>query len=208
MAIMNGVANGASSSGSELHKRPTWWKEAVVYQIYPASFCDSNGDGIGDLQGIKSKVPYLKSLGVNVVWLSPIYRSPQNDMGYDISDYRDIHPPYGTLNDWKELKAELKKAGIRIIMDLVTNHTSDEHEWFVESRKSKDNDKRSWYYWQPPKYDEQGNRHPPNNWRSFFGAESAWEFDETTGEYYLRLFTKQQPDLNCKWCLRCVQPSF
>lgn len=185
-------------SGSAQHKKPTWWKEATVYQIYPASFCDSNGDGIGDLKGITSKVPYIKSLGVDVVWLSPIYKSPQRDMGYDIADYRDIHPPYGTLDDWRELKAKLKEAGIRIIMDLVVNHTSDEHEWFVESRKNKTNEKRSWYYWQPPKFDEQGNRHPPNNWRSFFGAESAWEYDETTEEYYLRLFTRTQPDLNCK----------
>ncbi|KAJ5289251.1 uncharacterized protein N7443_009504 [Penicillium atrosanguineum] len=186
----------AHSIGSALHKSPIWWKEASVYQIYPASFCDSNGDGIGDLQGIISKIPYLKSLGVDIVWLCPIYMSPQRDMGYDISDYRAIYPPYGTMNDWRVLKRGLKEVGIRIIMDLVVNHTSDEHEWFVESKSSKDSDKRSWYYWQPPKYDEYGSRQPPNNWRSFFGAESAWEYDDTTGEYYLRLFTRTQPDLN------------
>ncbi|KAL4808234.1 glycoside hydrolase superfamily [Aspergillus unguis] len=190
------VPDEARSTGSELHKRPTWWKEATVYQIYPASFCDSNGDGIGDIQGIISKIPYLKSLGVDVVWLCPIYQSPQRDMGYDISDYRAIYPPYGTMDDWRALKRGLKEAGIRIIMDLVVNHTSDEHEWFLESRSSRDSDKRSWYYWQPPKYDEHGNRQPPNNWRSFFGAESAWEYDDATGEYYLRLFTRGQPDLN------------
>ena len=190
--------SSALQTANSLHKQKSWWKEATVYQIYPASFCDSNGDGIGDLQGIKSKVPYLEFLGVDIVWLSPIYKSPQKDMGYDISDYHDIHPPYGTLDDWRELKAELKKAGIKIIMDLVVNHTSDQHGWFVESRQDKTNEKRSWYYWQPPKYDEQGKRHPPNNWRSFFGAESAWEYDEATDEYFLRLFTKSQPDLNCK----------
>lgn len=191
------MAAPVSAAGSAQHKKPAWWKESVVYQIYPSSFCDSNGDGIGDLPGITSKVPYLKSLGVDVVWLSPIYKSPQHDMGYDVSDYYDIHPPYGTMDDWRTLKDELKKAGIKIVMDLVANHTSVDHEWFQESRKSKDNPKRSWYYWQPPKFDEQGNRHPPNNWRSFFGTESAWEYDEATEEYYLRLFTKPQPDLNC-----------
>ncbi|CAI4218388.1 unnamed protein product [Parascedosporium putredinis] len=194
--VPQAVPKATILGGSELHKKPAWWKEATVYQIYPASFCDSNGDGVGDIQGIKSKIPYLRSLGVDVVWLSPIYRSPQRDMGYDISDYRDIHPPYGTLDDWRDLKAELKATGIKIIMDLVVNHTSDEHEWFVESRSSKLSDKRSWYYWQPPKYDEDGNRMPPNNWRSFFGAESAWEYDDATDEYYLRLFTRTQPDLN------------
>ena len=189
-------------TGSAPHKTPAWWKEATVYQIYPASFCDSNGDGIGDLRGIISKIPYLKSLGIDVVWLCPIYKSPQRDMGYDISDYRAIHPPYGTLEDWRELKRKLKDAGIRIIMDLVVNHTSDENEWFRQSRSSREDPKRSWYYWQPAKYDSLGRRQPPNNWRSFFGAESAWEWDEGSGEYYLRLFTRTQPDLNCK--LRCL----
>lgn len=185
-----------------------WWKTAVVYQIYPHSFCDSNGDGIGDLRGIITKVPYLQELGVTVVWLSPIYKSPQNDMGYDVADYRAINPDYGTMEDWHELKRELDKAGIRLLMDLVVNHTSDQHEWFLESRKCPQNAKRSWYHWQPPRFDGQGLRHPPNNWRSFFGNESAWEYDETTEEYYLRLFTREQPDLNCECGVMELPPFF
>lgn len=175
-----------------------WWREAVVYQIYPRSFCDSNGDGVGDIRGIISKIGHLKDLGVNVVWLSPIYASPQHDMGYDVSDYRRIHHEYGTMEDWECLLKELRKAGIKLLMDLVANHTSNEHQWFVESRSSRDNPKRDWYHWQPPKYDEHGRRQPPNNWRSFFGTGSAWEWDERTQEYYLRIFAKEQPDLNCK----------
>ncbi|KIY53979.1 glycoside hydrolase family 13 protein [Fistulina hepatica ATCC 64428] len=172
-----------------------WWKDAVVYQIYPISYCDSNGDGFGDLNGITSKLDYIKSLGVDVIWLSPIYKSPLADYGYDISDYLDIDPRYGTLADWDNLLKSVHDRGMKLIMDLVVNHTSDEHEWFVESRSSKDNPKRDWYIWRPPKYDAAGNRQPPNNWRSVFQG-SAWKFDETTGEYYLHLFVEQQPDLN------------
>ncbi|PPJ51015.1 hypothetical protein CBER1_07815 [Cercospora berteroae] len=173
----------------------TWWKEASVYQIYPASFEDSNGDGLGDVPGIISKIPYIKSLGVDAVWLSPIYASPQNDMGYDISDYRDIHRPYGTLEDVQRLIDELHSNQIKLLMDLVVNHTSDEHDWFKESRKSKSNPKRDWYFWRDPKIDEHGSRTEPNNWRSIFGG-SAWHFDEVTQQYYLALFLPSQPDLN------------
>lgn len=172
-----------------------WWKEAVVYQIYPASFLDSNGDGLGDIPGIISKIPYIKSLGVDTIWLSPIFASPQNDMGYDIADYRSIHAPYGTVADVQVLIDQLHSHQMRLLMDLVVNHTSDEHEWFKESRCSKTNAKRDWYFWRNPKYDEQGIRKEPNNWKSVFGG-SAWHFDETTGQYYLALFLSSQPDLN------------
>ncbi|GAB6856919.1 alpha-glucosidase [Microbacterium xylanilyticum] len=174
-----------------------WWRSAVVYQIYPRSFADSNGDGIGDLRGILGKVDYIASLGVDVVWLCPVYRSPQDDNGYDISDYRDIDPVFGTLADFDELVAALHERGIRLIMDLVVNHTSDEHPWFQESRSSRDNPKRDWYIWRPPAPDvraDTGGREP-SNWISFFSG-SAWEFDEHTDEYYLHLFSKKQPDLN------------
>ncbi|CAE7108312.1 unnamed protein product [Rhizoctonia solani] len=174
---------------------PDAFKSYCVYQIYPASFADDNGDGIGDLAGIKSKLEYIKKLGADVVWLSPIYRSPQKDMGYDISDYQDVDPRYGTLEDWDELLKETHKLGMRLVMDLVVNHTSDQHAWFKESRSSKSNPKRDWYIWRPPKFDAEGNRKPPNNWESFFRG-SAWEWDETTQEYYLHLFVKEQPDLN------------
>ena len=172
-----------------------WWKEAVVYQIYPASFKDSNGDGWGDIPGIISKVPHIKSLGVDTVWLSPIYASPQKDMGYDISDYRTIHEPYGTADDVQQLIDQLHANKMRLLMDLVVNHTSDEHQWFKESRSSKDNPKRDWYLWRDPKYDASGNRMKPNNWKAVFGG-SAWHFDERTGQYYLALFLPSQPDLN------------
>jgi oligo-1,6-glucosidase len=167
-----------------------WWKESVVYQIYPRSFYDSNGDGIGDLRGIIQKLDYLKELGVDVVWLSPVYKSPNDDNGYDISDYQDIMDEFGTLADWDELLAEMHKRGIKLVMDLVVNHTSDEHPWFRESRKSKDNPYRDYYIWRPPK-----NGAEPNNWVSFFSS-SAWQYDDVAGEYYLHLFTKKQPDLN------------
>lgn len=173
----------------------TWWKEAVVYQIYPASFLDSNGDGLGDIPGIISKVPYIKSLGVDTIWLSPIFASPQKDMGYDVADYRSIHAPYGTVEDVQELIDQLHAHDMRILMDLVVNHTSDQHAWFRESRSSKSNPKRDWYIWRDPKYDAQGNRKEPNNWKSIFGG-SAWAFDEHTGQYYLALFLPSQPDLN------------
>ncbi|TFK66304.1 glycoside hydrolase family 13 protein [Pluteus cervinus] len=173
----------------------TWWKEAVVYQIYPASFLDSNGDGIGDLNGIFSKLDYLKDLGVNVLWLSPIYKSPLADMGYDISDYQDIDPRYGTLEDWDNLLAGVHARGMKLIMDLVVNHSSDEHSWFVQSRSSKSDPKRDWYIWRPPKYDSEGRRQEPNNWRSVFQG-SAWDYDEGTDEYYLHLYVSKQPDFN------------
>lgn len=172
-----------------------WWKEAVVYQIYPASFLDSNGDGLGDIPGIISKVPYIKSLGVDAIWLSPIFDSPQKDMGYDISDYRSIYAPYGTVEDVQELIDQLHAHDMRILMDLVVNHTSDQHAWFKESRSSKSNPKRDWYIWRDPKYDAKGNRKEPNNWKSIFGG-SAWVYDEPTGQYYLALFLPSQPDLN------------
>jgi len=154
------------------HER-RWWKECVVYQIYPASFKDSNDDGIGDIPGIISKLDYIQDLGIDVIWLSPHYKSPQIDMGYDISDFEDIHAPYGTLEDCQRLIDETHKRGMRIIFDLVINHTSDQHKWFQESRSSKTNPKRDWYFWRPAKYDEDGKRCPPNNWRSQFTV-PAW----------------------------------
>ncbi|WP_034761689.1 glycoside hydrolase family 13 protein [Rossellomorea vietnamensis] len=167
-----------------------WWKESVVYQIYPRSFKDSNGDGIGDLQGIISKLDYLKELGVGVIWLSPVYESPNDDNGYDISDYKAIMDEFGTMEDWEELLEGLHSRGMKLMMDLVVNHSSDEHAWFIESRKSKDNPYRDYYIWRPGK---DGNE--PNNWTSFFSG-SAWQYDETTDEYFLHLFSKKQPDLN------------
>jgi glycosidase len=145
-----------------------WWKESSVYQIWPASYKDSNNDGIGDIPGIISKLDYIKGLGVDIIWLSPSYKSPQVDMGYDISDYYSIHPPYGTVEDVDKLISGCHERGMKLLMDLVVNHTSDQHEWFQKSRQSKDNEFRDWYIWKPPKFDEQGNRHPPNNWVSHF----------------------------------------
>ncbi|PYH99276.1 maltase [Aspergillus ellipticus CBS 707.79] len=172
-----------------------WWKNATVYQIYPASFKDSNGDGIGDIPGIHSQLDYIQSLGVDAIWLCPIYDSPQHDMGYDVSNYEAIYPPYGTVEDVEKLIAACHARGLRILMDLVVNHTSDEHAWFQESRSSLSSPKRDWYIWRPPRLDAAGQRRPPNNWRSCFGG-SAWAWDEATGEYYLHLFAAQQPDLN------------
>ncbi|AEC01993.1 alpha-glucosidase [Parasphaerochaeta coccoides] len=166
-----------------------WWHDAVVYQIYPRSFADSNGDGIGDIPGIIARLDYLKNLGINLIWLSPVYRSPDADNGYDISDYRDIDPRYGTMADMDALIAEAKKRDIRIVMDLVINHTSDEHEWFRQSRDPK-SPYRDYYIWRPEK-----NGGPPNNWTSFFGGD-CWKKDERSGEYYLHLFAEKQPDLN------------
>ncbi|OAA54157.1 glycoside hydrolase family 13 protein [Niveomyces insectorum RCEF 264] len=174
----------------------SWWKHAVVYQIYPASFCDSDGDGIGDIPGIVSKLDYIKGLGADVIWLSPMYDSPQVDMGYDIANYEDVYRPYGTLHDMDVLIREAHARGLRIMLDLVINHTSDQHAWFQASRRSKDDPKRDWYIWRPPKYSAAGERRPPNNWKSFFGGESAWTWDAHTGEYYLHLFAAAQPDLN------------
>ncbi len=167
-----------------------WWKESIVYQIYPRSFKDGNGDGTGDLAGIIQKLDYLKELGVDVVWLSPVYKSPNDDNGYDISDYRDIMDEFGTLADWEEMLAGMHDRGIKLVMDLVVNHTSDEHAWFVESRKSKDNPYRDYYVWRPARDGAE-----PNNWVSYFSG-PAWQFDEATGEYYLHLFSRKQPDLN------------
>ena len=167
-----------------------WYKEAVVYQIYPKSFCDSDGDGIGDIPGIISKLDYLKDLGVNTVWLSPCYVSPGDDNGYDIADYRMIDPVYGTMDDFKNMLDEMHKRGIRLLMDLVVNHTSDEHYWFEQSKKGKDNPYRDYYIWKDPV-----DGHEPNPWKSNFGG-SAWEFDEASGQYYLHLYSKKQPDLN------------
>ena len=167
-----------------------WWKESVVYQIYPKSFKDSNGDGVGDIRGIIQKLDYLKELGVNVLWISPMLESPQDDNGYDISDYRRIYEEYGTMEDYEELLCEAHKRSIRILMDLVVNHTSDEHNWFIESRKSKANPYRDYYIWKDPV-----NGKEPNNWGGAFGG-SAWEYDPQTQMYYLHLFSKKQPDLN------------
>ncbi|KAH7303897.1 family 13 glycoside hydrolase [Stachybotrys elegans] len=172
-----------------------WWKEAVVYQIYPASFLDSNGDGLGDLPGIISKLDYIKSLGVTAIWMSPIYKSPQHDMGYDVSDYRDIHQPYGSLSDVEHLIQGCHERGIKLLLDLVVNHTSHEHAWFKESCQSRSSPKRDWYFWRDPKIDANGVRRPPNNWASIFGG-SAWTWHEETGQYYLSLFLPSQPDLN------------
>ena len=168
-----------------------WWKEAVVYQIYPRSFMDSNGDGIGDLKGITSRLDYLQNLGIDVVWLSPIYKSPNDDNGYDISDYQSIMKEFGTMDDFDEMISEAHKRNIKIVMDLVVNHTSDEHKWFVESRKSKDNPYRDYYIWREGK----GENQPPNNWGSCFSG-SAWQYDKKTDMYYLHLFSRKQPDLN------------
>ena len=171
-----------------------WWKEAVGYQIYPRSFKDSNGDGIGDLKGITSKLDYLKGLGVNVIWICPMYKSPNDDNGYDISDYQDIMDDFGTMKDFDELLEEVHKREMKLIIDLVVNHTSDEHPWFIESKSSKNNPKRDWYIWREGK-----NGLEPNNWESIFKG-SAWEYDKNTEEYFLHLFSKRQPDLNweCK----------
>mgnify|MGYP002646700119 FL=1 len=168
-----------------------WWKESVVYQIYPRSFCDSNGDGIGDLNGITGKLDYLKELGIDVIWLSPVYKSPNDDNGYDISDYQAIMEEFGTMEDFDRMLATAHEKGIKIMMDLVVNHTSDEHKWFIESRKSTDNPYRDYYIWRPAK--EDGSL--PNNWGSCFSG-PAWEYDKTTDMYFLHLFSKKQPDLN------------
>lgn len=167
-----------------------WWKEAVAYQIYPKSFMDSNGDGIGDIQGIISKLDYLKELGIDVIWICPIYKSPNDDNGYDISDYQDIMDEFGTMSDFNQLLEEVHNRDMKLIIDLVINHTSDEHPWFIESGSSKNNPKRDWYIWRDGK-----NGEVPNNWESIFG-DSAWEYDGITDQYFLHLFSRKQPDLN------------
>lgn len=171
-------------------EKKAWWKEAVIYQIYPRSFADSNGDGIGDLNGITAHLDYLETLGIDVIWLSPVYKSPNDDNGYDISDYRDIMEDFGTMEDFDRLLAEAHRHHIRIVMDLVVNHTSDEHAWFIESRSSRENPHRDYYIWKEPKDGKE-----PNNWGACFGG-SAWELDERTGMYYLHCFSRKQPDLN------------
>ncbi len=170
--------------------KKAWWKESVVYQVYPRSFCDSNGDGVGDLRGVESKLDYIRELGVNVIWMSPVYKSPNDDNGYDISDYRAIMDEFGTMEDFEHLLAAAHERGLKLVMDLVVNHTSDEHPWFLESRSSRDNPKRDYYIWREPV-----NGREPNNWGSVFSG-PAWEWDETTGMYYLHCFSKKQPDLN------------
>src|SRR5271163_2487224 len=185
----------ASTLASAPHEAPgagePWWKHALIYEVYPRSFQDSNGDGIGDLKGITERLDYLQALGVDAIWLSPIYPSPQVDFGYDISDYENIDPQYGTLADFDHLVAEAKKRNIRIIMDMVMNHTSDKHPWFIESKSSLTNPKRDWYVWR----DGKGPGIPPNNWESEFGH-SAWKFDPTTNQWYYHKFYVEQPDLN------------
>ena len=168
-----------------------WWKEAVAYQVYPRSFNDSNGDGIGDLPGLIEKLDYLENLGIDVIWLSPMYPSPNDDNGYDISDYKGIMSEFGTMDDFDQLLSSIHQRGMKLILDLVVNHTSDEHPWFIESKSSKASAKRDWYIWADPKPD--GSE--PNNWESIFNG-STWEFDESTKQYYFHLFSKKQPDLN------------
>ncbi len=167
-----------------------WWKEKIAYQIYTRSFMDSNGDGIGDLRGIILKLDYLKDLGIDIIWISPMYKSPNDDNGYDISDYQDIMDEFGTMKDFDDLLEEVHKRDMKLVIDLVINHTSDEHSWFLESRSSKDSKKRDWYIWKEGKYNKE-----PNNWESIFKG-SAWEYDDLTGEYFLHLFSRRQPDLN------------
>ncbi|CAR25437.1 glycoside hydrolase family 13 protein [Lachancea thermotolerans CBS 6340] len=176
--------------------QPKWWKEATVYQIYPASFNDSDNDGWGDIGGITQKLPYLKELGVDCIWICPFYDSPQQDMGYDISDYEKVWPRYGSNEQCFELIDQAHAAGLKVVVDLVINHCSDQHRWFQEARASKSSAKRDWFIWRAPKaFDQDGKPIPPNNWRSFFGG-SAWQYDDASGEFYLRLFASGQPDLN------------
>ncbi|MGD8748398.1 MAG: alpha-glucosidase [Balneolaceae bacterium] len=182
---------GQTETTSKQQEKKSWWKEAVVYEIYPRSFNDSNGDGIGDLKGVRQKLDYLKSLGVDVIWLGPMYQSPNADNGYDISNYKRIMDEFGTMADFDSLLAGLHQRDMKLILDLVVNHTSDEHHWFQESKKSKDNPYRDFYIWKDPA----ANGGPPNNWVSYFSG-SAWQLDKTTRQYYLHLFAKKQPDLN------------
>jgi oligo-1,6-glucosidase len=177
-------------------REPDWWKSAVVYQVYPRSFMDSDGDGVGDIPGITSRLGYLQQLGVDVLWLSPVYASPMDDNGYDISDYQAVDPLFGSLADLDELIERAHALGMRLVMDLVVNHTSDEHPWFLESRDPS-SPKRDWYWWRPPREGVAPGTHgaEPTNWESVFSG-SAWEYDERSGEYYLHLFSRKQPDLN------------
>jgi alpha-glucosidase len=187
------AAAQSPSQSKDPYEHP-WWKNAVIYEIYPRSFQDSNGDGIGDLNGIASRLDYLQALGVDAIWLTPIYPSPQVDFGYDISDYEAIDPQYGTLADFDHLQAEAKQHNIGVLMDLVLNHTSDKHPWFIESESSRNNPKNNWYMWHDPKMVD-GKREPPDNWLSVFGG-SAWQWDPARSQYYYHRFYIQQPDLN------------
>ncbi|OJJ42749.1 hypothetical protein ASPZODRAFT_155202 [Penicilliopsis zonata CBS 506.65] len=172
-----------------------WWREIIIYEIYVQSFQDSNNDGVGDLRGIIQRLDYLKRLGADMLWLTPIYESPLEDQGYDIANYKAINPLYGTIKDWEDLAAETHKRGMKIMMDMVFNHTSSQHAWFLDSKSSRDSSKRDWYFWRKGKTGKNGERLPPNNWASLFGG-SAWKYDEATEEYYLHLFSPSQPDLN------------
>ena len=186
---------------SNIMQDPMWWKRATIYQIYPRSFQDSNGDGIGDLPGIVERLDYLCELGIDTIWLSPIYDSPNDDNGYDIRDYRAIHPEFGSMDDFERLIGEMHARDLRLVMDLVVNHCSDEHEWFREAKASRKSPKHDWFLWHPgrgcsePTPEGSPVPDPPNNWGSFFRG-SAWEWNETTREYYLHLFSRKQPDLN------------
>ena len=175
-----------------------WWKTSVIYQVYPRSFKDTNGDGIGDLSGITEQLDYFTWLGIQAIWISPIYPSPMADFGYDISDYQDIHPLFGTMADFERLVEEAHRRDLKVVLDFVPNHTSDQHPWFVESRSSKTSPKRDWYIW----HDGKPDGSEPNNWKSVFGG-NAWEWDSTTGQYYYHAFLKEQPDLN--WRNESVQ---
>ena len=196
--VMPGVCAQISTTqpSNTVHQTDPWWKHAVIYEIYPRSFQDSNGDGVGDINGITSRLNYLQKLGVDAIWITPMYPSPQVDFGYDISDYTAIDPQYGTMADFEHLVTEAKSHNIRVIMDFVPNHTSDQHPWFKESRSSRTNPKRDWYIWHNPKgFNADGTPIPPNNWQSWFGH-SAWQYDPTTKQFYYHHFYVQQPDLN------------
>ncbi|MFN8527388.1 MAG: alpha-amylase family glycosyl hydrolase [Anaerolineae bacterium] len=172
-----------------------WWETGIIYEVYPRSFQDTNGDGVGDLAGIRQRLPYLRDLGVDAIWITPFFRSPMADFGYDVADYCDVDPVFGTMADFDAMLHDAHAMGIRVIVDFVPNHTSSQHPWFLESRSSRDNPKRNWYIWHEGRTDDHGNRLPPNNWETFFGG-SAWTFDDATGQYYLHMFLEQQPDLN------------
>ncbi|ETS75864.1 hypothetical protein PFICI_12808 [Pestalotiopsis fici W106-1] len=193
--LTNGLCHQTEQNGTQLLGKEPWWKAGVFYQVYPASFMDSNGDGWGDIPGLISKLDYLSDLGVDCVWLSPVFDSPQADMGYDVRDYQAIYAPYGTAEDVDRLTEECHRRGMKLILDLVVNHTSVEHAWFQESRSSKTSPKRDWYIWKPARYNSQGERIPPTNWRGYFAC-PTWTWDEETQEYYLHLYAPDQPDLN------------
>src|SRR5690349_5835566 len=189
--MLRGLYRGTPMNWDAGVRDHRWWQTGIVYQVYPRSFQDSNGDGIGDLNGILSRLDYLVELGVDAVWISPIYPSPMADFGYDVSDYRGIHPLFGTMDDFDRLLAEAHARGLKVLLDFVPNHSSDQHPWFIESRSSRANPKRDWYIWS----DSAPDGGPPNNWIANFGG-SAWEYDASTGQYYYHAYLKEQPDLN------------